>query len=518
MRSGQLIAGRYRLDEQIGSGAVWRAIDQELDRVVAMRRTHQAAKAQIGFRHPNIVTVFDVVTDGDDRWLVLEYVPSRNLTKILADKGTLPPAQIARLGEQIASALAALHEKGLVYGDVLPAKVLVTTSGDAKLTPPDPVLGTTAADDMFSLGVTLYVAVPIRSAINTLLDTMVDRKPSRRPSADVARQRLHELVADRGVPPIPEVNTNSAQSLTAYRRIVLVGAAMLALVVVGVGFLVLRPSPPAAVERPPAVIGDPRTADPCALMDQQTLGRFGRAVLDPNYGNFDRCDVLIQAGGGQIDAEVQFVGPAAKTAGPTHQEGEVGVIPGTASNGQCRWTIVLADQNSIVVSATLKSGSSTADYCAIADSATNTAVDVINKDGIPRRTTNPDPRSLALVDACALLNAKALSVVPGIQESQAGFGDWSCRWIGNATVDVQFDRGAPLTAASGTPIQVGSRPAFQAQDTCVVAIEYRRYTGQNDTPLAEIVRLTVTGNQPHSQLCDTATTLAGSVETSLPPA
>src|SRR5882757_2844032 len=196
-------------------GTVWRATDQELDRVVAMKRAHSVdgddtgsgrlryeARIAAGFQHPNIVTVFDVVTEDADRWLVMEYVPSRSLAEILAERRTLPPTQVAHLGEQVAAALGAVHEKGVVHGDVKPGNVLVTTSGIAKLTDfgvsrtvwgeitltsTGPVMGTpaylapevmdgqqpTAAADVFSLGATLFAAVeggpPFGSGENPLI-------------------------------------------------------------------------------------------------------------------------------------------------------------------------------------------------------------------------------------------------------------------------------------------------------------------------------------------------------------
>ncbi len=149
MHAGEVIVGRYRLDDEIGSGGmgiVWRAADRELDRVVAMKRAHpvdgaagKAGNSQVryeariaaGLQHPNIVTVYDVVNDGDDRWLVMEYVPSRSLAEILAEKHTLPPAQVAHLGAQIAAALAESATQTAVG-------VLNASGVPRRTTPPDP--------------------------------------------------------------------------------------------------------------------------------------------------------------------------------------------------------------------------------------------------------------------------------------------------------------------------------------------------------------------------------------------
>jgi hypothetical protein len=309
-----------------------------------------------------------------------------------------------------------------------------------------------------------------------------------------------------------------------------VGASALVVVALFVGFLVTRPSAqPAAAQ--PATIGDPRTADPCGLMNPTTLSRFGSDDLDPAYGNFDRCDVLVQAGGGTVDVEDQFQTSASADPlpGSVQRVGSVGVVRGTldTANAECLRTIVLTDQNRVIVQARVTSDRSTADLCAMADSATTTAVGVLDKSGVPRRTVPADARSLATVDACHLLNASDLAVVPGIDATQAdaGFGDWECGWSSNSTnttVDVRFDRNSPLTASDGTPIQVGSRPAFMmpADDgpgTCAVEVEHRTYTDPNADQIAEIVRVAVQGgSQLQSQLCGTATQLANSAAAKLP--
>ena len=178
-----------------GMGSVWRAHDQQLDRVVALKRAHPGVddpdgrrlrrEAQTGARlhDPHVVSIFDVVTDGDDHWLVLEYLPSRSLD----DLGKLPPDQVARIGVQIASALQAVHAAGIIHRDLKPANILVAADGTAKLadfgisrrlwaeatltdsstvgTPnhlaPEVANGNdpTTASDVFSLGAVLYTAL-----------------------------------------------------------------------------------------------------------------------------------------------------------------------------------------------------------------------------------------------------------------------------------------------------------------------------------------------------------------------
>ena len=117
---GRVVAGRYRLGRRIGSGAmgvVWQAHDELLDRTVAVkqlllqpgqteadaeearRRAMREGRIAARLQHPNAVAVFDVVDEGDGKpWLVMEYVPSRSLSAVLDEHGTLPPQEAARIG------------------------------------------------------------------------------------------------------------------------------------------------------------------------------------------------------------------------------------------------------------------------------------------------------------------------------------------------------------------------------------------------------------------------------------
>jgi serine/threonine protein kinase len=145
---GTLIAGRYRLLDEAGRGAmgvVWRARDERLDRVVAVKqlaaavddqstaRALREARLAARLRHPHAVTVHDIVGQADTRYLVMEYLPARSLADLLHDRETLPAQRVATIGAQLASALAAAHGEGIVHRDVTPGNVLITSSDIAKI-------------------------------------------------------------------------------------------------------------------------------------------------------------------------------------------------------------------------------------------------------------------------------------------------------------------------------------------------------------------------------------------------
>jgi tRNA A-37 threonylcarbamoyl transferase component Bud32 len=148
-QEGRLLAGRYRLTARIdegGAGQVWEARDERLGRDVAIKllganaddafreRFADEARRAASVIHPNVVTVFDEGRDGADAFMVMELVRGRTLRDVVADRGPLRPHEAARLVAQIAAALDAAHEAGVIHCDVKPANVIVDPQGVAKLT------------------------------------------------------------------------------------------------------------------------------------------------------------------------------------------------------------------------------------------------------------------------------------------------------------------------------------------------------------------------------------------------
>nr|CTQ93116.1 putative serine/threonine protein kinase [Kibdelosporangium sp. MJ126-NF4] len=151
----RLVAGRYRLGQRIGSGAmgvVWQAHDERLHRTVAVKQlltqpgltTAQAEEGRLRamregriaarLQHPNAITVYDVVEDDGQPWLVMEYLPSRSLAAELDERITLPPQEAARIGTEVAAGLVAAHAAGIVHRDIKPANVLLGNDGSVKIT------------------------------------------------------------------------------------------------------------------------------------------------------------------------------------------------------------------------------------------------------------------------------------------------------------------------------------------------------------------------------------------------
>ncbi|MEV7044055.1 serine/threonine-protein kinase [Amycolatopsis sp. NPDC051061] len=201
----RVVAGRYALLGELGRGGmgvVWRAQDQVIGRPVAVKelRLPDAESAAVfseralrevrtggRLNDPAVVTVYDVITDGGTTFIVMELVEAPSLADLVRQRGPMPAAQAALMGERVLAALQAAHAAGIVHRDVKPANILVAPDGRVKLTDfgiahavDDPRLTTSGmivgspafmapervegrealpASDLWSLGATLFFAV-----------------------------------------------------------------------------------------------------------------------------------------------------------------------------------------------------------------------------------------------------------------------------------------------------------------------------------------------------------------------
>ncbi|WP_410654239.1 serine/threonine-protein kinase [Amycolatopsis sp. lyj-112] len=581
----RLIAGRYRLEERIGAGGmgvVWRATDKDLGRVVALKRSQAGDSGQIrrearigaGLHHPNVVTVFDAVIDGDDRWLVMEYLASRSLAEILETDGPLPTGKVAKIGVQLGAALAAMHDKGMVHRDLKPGNVLVAEDGTAKLTDlgiaqwsevtrtgggldggtpgyvaPEMAEGQQAgaAADVFSLGATLFAAVegtsvwgdanagpfvqlrraaaynlePMREAgpLAPVLTELLRRKAAGRPSAERAARLLAEFAdVDALVRPRRSRVPKRAIAIGA-------GAAVLALVA-GLIYVVKEPAsmaapPPAA---PAGSVGDPRTADPCALLDPSVLKQFGTPELDTANGNFNACGILLRMSpddGDIVDVRLELTFPKSPLLEkPVPGRLIVREVPGLPEE-KCERVIPLPDGNQIWVHAKHIQDWH-AHLCDYVDPVAVHAAAMLNREPIKRRPAPFPAGTLGTLDACVLGGSLMPGIVDGPAAPDPVFGNWECYWNHREMeVTIRFERAWAPFEDEGRRVALGSREAFvevsSEWEACQAEIPHRTFTGDGRA-MIETVEIYVSDKvKPPQEMCPAAERLAGEIAPRLPP-
>ena len=150
-KSGDLIAGRYRLHEQIGEGAaafVFRAVDEALGRDVAVKilrgalaaspaaaaRFRAEGRAAAIIAHPNVAAVFDVAPEREAPAIIMEFVDGEDLASMLRRVGPLVPRRAAAIAAQVARGLAAAHQRGIIHRDVSSRNILIGREGRAQIT------------------------------------------------------------------------------------------------------------------------------------------------------------------------------------------------------------------------------------------------------------------------------------------------------------------------------------------------------------------------------------------------
>ncbi len=147
---GQKI-GPYEILEKIGQGGmgiVFKARHEKLGRLVALKmlvphlannqemraRFLREAKLQANLVHPNVVNIFDYIEEGDNVFLVMEFVSGQTLEQMLLQKGQFTVQETLNVAEGVLEALAFMHRKGIIHRDIKPSNIMVTDSGLIKVT------------------------------------------------------------------------------------------------------------------------------------------------------------------------------------------------------------------------------------------------------------------------------------------------------------------------------------------------------------------------------------------------
>lgn len=314
-----LDGGRYVLTELIGKGGagqVWQATDTLLDRTVAVKLLRPALMAELGaarrfvaegrimsrLDHPGIAGFYDFGQDPDGTaYLVMSLVDGEPLREILAREGVLSAARTMTLVADVAEALHAAHETGVIHRDVKPGNLLVRLDGSVVLTDfgiaralgaghttgnlvvgtaryiaPEQAVGgeITPAVDVYALGVTAYrclagcapfdrgtaieiaerhVDTPppplpsvVPAPVRTLVFRLLAKNPAARPTAAelarLARDLAEDLARDPTGSAIHRAAPTTGESLDRRRRAVLVAAAAgLLVLVAAAGVMVFGP-------------------------------------------------------------------------------------------------------------------------------------------------------------------------------------------------------------------------------------------------------------------------------------
>ncbi|MEW6746901.1 MAG: protein kinase [Planctomycetota bacterium] len=299
--------GRFLITGVIGNGSmatVYRAHDPTLDREVALKvfhpglrgngsrvsRTLAEARALARVDHPHVVKIFDVGEQDGHHYLCLELCEGVGLHQKLRSSGPLPPSLVVSLGRQLASALAAVHSKGLLHRDIKPSNITMDAAGQCKLldfsvaassqqamlTPKSIRVGTPTymapeqfageevneRSDIYSLGLVMY-------------ECLVGRHPYRRETPEEVCDAVRQGI----VPPLPKhvprelaaivmkvlarnreerfaSATELEVALAAEERRLRMQARRRILSLAGVGLVVLVAGAVALAPRPKPVLGD----------------------------------------------------------------------------------------------------------------------------------------------------------------------------------------------------------------------------------------------------------------------
>jgi tRNA A-37 threonylcarbamoyl transferase component Bud32 len=271
-RIGTVVAG-YRIEERIGRGGmsvVYRAGDTRLKRNVALKLLSPELAEDAAFRerflresqlaasldHPNVVPIYEAGEFEGVLYIAMRYVEGTDLKALLRREGAFPPERAIGLAAQVASALDAAHERGLVHRDVKPSNVLLTgraeeehcyladfglstsASDRSALADPRQIVGTidyvapeqirgaevSGSADVYSLACLLYECLTGQVPFRRPSDVAVIYAHLEEPPPETGVTQELDAVLERGMAKTPEQRWETAGALVAAASAALGGA------------------------------------------------------------------------------------------------------------------------------------------------------------------------------------------------------------------------------------------------------------------------------------------------------
>ena len=144
--------GKYRINKLLGCGgmgAVYQATHVLLEKFVCLKilfptlvhpgnnsveRFLREARSAAMLEHPNIVRIYDIELDQDVYYIIMEYISGKTIDQVLEENNIFTVAETVRIGIAIADALDLAHHNGIIHRDIKPANIMLSESGDVKLT------------------------------------------------------------------------------------------------------------------------------------------------------------------------------------------------------------------------------------------------------------------------------------------------------------------------------------------------------------------------------------------------
>ncbi|PYS34864.1 MAG: hypothetical protein DMG14_28465, partial [Acidobacteria bacterium] len=143
---GTILAGRYQIVDLLGvggMGAVYKAFDRQLTRIVALKtilpemastptalkRFKQEVLLAQSIVHKNVVRIFDIGEDGPTKFITMDFIDGVDLKSLISERGKLPPAEAAGILRRVCQGLEAAHAAGVVHRDLKPQNIMIDKEG-----------------------------------------------------------------------------------------------------------------------------------------------------------------------------------------------------------------------------------------------------------------------------------------------------------------------------------------------------------------------------------------------------